>query len=379
MNNIPNFLISYNEVIARIKAIDPVDYARSRNFLNGSVSYLSPFITHGVISTKTVADAVLKKHDVRASEKLLAELGWREFFQRVWQAQQDSIFDDLRNIQGRVVSGQLSQSIVEANTGVTALDESLKTLTSTGYMHNHARMWTASVAGNMAQTHWYQPAKWMYYHLLDGDLASNTLSWQWIVGSFSHKKYYANQDNLNKYTNTKQRDTFLDVEYEAFDEMEIPAVLNQRVELELKNEFSVSEAAPIVNTEETVCLYSIWNLDPLWRQNKAARRVLWIDPKMHQEFALSPKRWQFISHWAKQVPGLEIFVGSEAELFPEGTKNLNVITREYPATKHWPGTVDERDWCYPNTQGYFKNFFSFWKLAQKEIAGLRKLHQPHKS
>lgn len=375
----PNFFVDYDTILARIGALDPVQYARSRNFLDGHISYLSPFITHGVVSTKTVAEIVLQEHKVRDSEKLLAELGWREFFHRVWQAKGDEIFDDLRSPQAKVTDFKVSTNLVAANTGIKAIDQTVSHLTETGYMHNHARMWFASLAGNIAQTHWYQPARWMYYHLLDGDLASNTLSWQWIVGSFSHKKYYANQENLNKYTGHKEHGTWLDIAYDDFDVLEIPPVLAEREALNLTNEFPASTAQPIENSAEPVLLYSIWNLDPTWQSDITARRVLWIEPDMHKTMALSPLRWRFVTHWAAQIKGLEIFVGSVAQLFPAGTDGLEIITREYPATAHWPGKRDPRDWLYPNTQGYFKNFFSFWKLAQKELPGLRKLHQPHKS
>lgn len=376
--NIPKFIITYDEVLARIKKLDPIKYAKTRNHLNGQVSYLSPFITHGIISTKTVADIVLKNYSVRDSEKLLAELGWHEFFHRVWQAEGENIFNDLRYDQAKVISENPPTAILNAETQLTALDNSIKTLKETGYMHNHARMWTASVTGNIAQTHWYQPARWLYYHLLDGDLASNTLSWQWIVGSFSHKKYYANQENLNKFSEHKQHSTWLNVSYEDFETMSVPDFLNNRETLNLTNEFPTATRGPIADSAKPILLYSIWNLDPTWLQDKDAQRVLWIDPAMHHEMALSPKRWQFITHWAQQIPGLEIFVGSAAELFPDGTDTLNITTREYPETHAWPGTREARDWLYPETTGYFKNFFSFWKLAQKELSGLRKLHQPHK-
>mgnify|MGYP006195700273 CR=1 FL=1 len=60
-------------------------------------------------------------------------------------------------------------------------------------------MYLAAMVCNNAKSHWLTPARWMYYHLLDGDLASNALSWQWVAGTFSHKKYIANQQNINKY------------------------------------------------------------------------------------------------------------------------------------------------------------------------------------
>jgi outer membrane protein OmpA-like peptidoglycan-associated protein len=67
---------------------------------------------------------------------------------------------------------------------------------------------------NIFKAAWLPGAKWMYAHLLDHDPAANFLSWQWVAGTFSSKKYIANQENINKYTNTKQEGSFLDTEYE---------------------------------------------------------------------------------------------------------------------------------------------------------------------
>lgn len=377
--NPPELLTDYKEVLNQINQIDPVKYTETRNLLNGQTTNLSPFITHGIISTKTVADLVLANHSVSDSQKLLAELGCREFFHRVWQSKGEEIFNDLRFDQEKVYSQEIPLSLITAQTGIKALDEDIKCLKETGYMHNQARMWTASITGNLAQTGWYQPARWLYYHLLDGDLASNTLSWQWVVGSFSHKKHFVNQEDLNKYSDQKESHTWLDVPYKSLETMEIPDPLTERTELKLENKFPDSTAAPIGQTDKTVLLYSIWNLDSTWKQGEDVERVLWIKPSMHEEMALSPKRWAFVVHWANKVEGLKIFVGTKAELFPDGTGQIKIITREYPETADWPGSRDEREWLYPQTTGYFKNFFSFWKEAQKEIEGLKSLHEPRKN
>ena len=364
--NFPDFFTDYKTVLARTQSIDPQRYSKTRNFLNGEVSYLSPFITHGVISTKTVMDLTLKSHKPKDGFKLFSELGWREFFHRVWQSKEDEIFGDLRYDQTKIQSPQIPTAIVEAQTGIETVDQSIRNLKEKGYMHNHARMWVSSITGNIGQTHWYEPAKWLHYHLLDGDLASNTLSWQWIVGSFSHKKYYANQENINKYGATKQTHSFIDIPYAQFDQMDVPEVLSERTVLNLTNEFPESTGQPI-EKGETIFLHSVWNLDPTWRQSEPGRHILWIDPKMHERFPMSPLRWKFITHWANQIPGLEIFVGSPADFFQGNAFDTTIISREYPLTKNWPGQKDDREWCFPNTQGYFKNFFSFWKEAQKEL------------
>ena len=101
----------------------------------------------------------------------------------------NAIFTDLKQDQPKVDHHELPTAIEHAKTGIDAIDNGIKELYQTGYMHNHARMYTAMLTCNIAQAHWLSPAKWMYYHLLDGDLASNMLSWQWVAGSFSSKKY----------------------------------------------------------------------------------------------------------------------------------------------------------------------------------------------
>ena len=79
----------------------------------------------------------------------------------------------------------MPKAVVEANTTIDAIDEAINELYQNGYMHNHMRMYLASLCCNIAKCHWKHPAKWMYFYLLDGDLASNTLSWQWVAGSNS--------------------------------------------------------------------------------------------------------------------------------------------------------------------------------------------------
>ena len=95
MNDI-EFPIAYQDIITRIENIHPIQYAKTRNYLSGAVSYLSPYIARGIISLPLVANLVLKKFTRFEAEKFLQELAWREYFQRVWQAKGDAIFTDLK-------------------------------------------------------------------------------------------------------------------------------------------------------------------------------------------------------------------------------------------------------------------------------------------
>jgi len=202
------FPTTYPEIIQRIDDIDPIAYGKSRNFIDGAVTKLSPYISRGVISLPMVKEVILKKYNRYQSEKLLQELAWREYWQRVWEEKGDLIFSDLKQEQASVNTHQIPSAIIHAATEIEAIDHSIQNLYQTGYIHNHCRMYVASTICNIAKCHWLQPSKWMYYHLLDGDLASNSLSWQWVAGTFSSKKYYCNQENINRYCYTSQQKHF---------------------------------------------------------------------------------------------------------------------------------------------------------------------------
>ncbi|NND62585.1 MAG: deoxyribodipyrimidine photolyase, partial [Flavobacteriaceae bacterium] len=291
----PNlFPTSYDEIEQRVRHIDPVKYGRSRNFVDGAVTYLSPYISRGVISTKYVLTQTLKRgYEPKAIEKFIQELAWRDYWQQIWIAKGDAINSDLKNSQTPVSNTSIPRAIVEASTGIDAVDEAISQFYETGYMHNHMRMYIASIACNVGQSQWKIPAQWLYYHLLDGDWASNALSWQWVAGANSHKKYYANQDNINKYFHSKQKGTFLDVEYDKFNEMGIPEVL-----LELSS-FYMETTLPHpkvieINKNLPVCIYNYFNLDPLWKEDIAANRVLLLEPSHFKKYPICKKSVDFM-------------------------------------------------------------------------------------
>ncbi|MDP1843438.1 MAG: FAD-binding domain-containing protein, partial [Sediminibacterium sp.] len=193
------FTTNYASILEKIESIDPIAYGKTRNFIDGDITYLSPYISRGVISTKQLVESVLARgYRVEQIESFIKECCWRDYFQRV--AQVKNVNQDIKQEQVPVLNKAIPLSIANANTGIEGIDKAIQDLYAQGYMHNHCRMYTASVVCNIAQSHWLIPAQWMYYHLLDGDWASNACSWQWVAGANSSKKYYANQENINRYT-----------------------------------------------------------------------------------------------------------------------------------------------------------------------------------
>ena len=116
---------------------------------------------------------------------------------------------------------ELPPDIRQGATGVPAIDQAVRELYATGYLHNHARMWLASYVVHLRKVHWRAGADWLYGHLLDGDLASNHLSWQWVAGTGSHKPYLFNAENVERYAppHWHSRGSVVHASYEELDRM----------------------------------------------------------------------------------------------------------------------------------------------------------------
>lgn len=362
-----SFATDYSSILERIENVDPIRYGKTRNFIDGDVTYLSPYISRGVISVKQVKEIVLQKgHKPYQVEKFLQELAWREYFQRVWQAKGTAAINAaLKQEQVDLKHTQMIGAVVNAATGIDAIDEQINKLYETGYMHNHARMYTTSIVCNIGKAHWHQPSKWMYYHLLDGDLASNNCSWQWVAAAFSSKKYYCNQENINKYCNSNQRQTFLDKSYEELPEMDIPDALQQTVELSLHTELPTATAINI-DPAKPVLIYNSYNLDPNWRKEEDANRILLLEPSHFANYPVSEKVLQFILELSKNIEGIQLFVGEFNEL-KQLTGNAVIISKEHPAFEYYTGAKDSRYWMFPQVTGYFNSFFSYWKKCERYL------------
>nr|MCU0388996.1 hypothetical protein [Chitinophagaceae bacterium] len=361
------FPTDYASVLQRILEIDPGKYAKSRNFMNGAVTYLSPYISRGVISTRQVYESLKGRgFKLYEMEKMVSELAWRDFFQRVWQAKGDAIFEDLRQAQPDVKHYLMPSALVKAGTGIDAIDKGIENLYESGYMHNHLRMYTASIACNIAGAHWKQPAQWLYYHLLDGDLASNHLSWQWVAGAFSSKKYYCNQENISKYSCSNQKRSYLAVDYAEFPLTSIPEPLQEKFGLDLQTPLPQTPV-PSIDPTLPILLYNSYNLDPLWRKDETANRIMLLEPSHFAKYPVSEKVISFVVSLAEEnIPGIQVFT-SEANELPHLKQVPAIYSKEHPAFTHYPGIKDSRDWLVPEVSGYFQSFFNYWKKVEKYL------------
>ena len=207
--------------LKRLAAVRPGDYARSRNHIEGAVTGLSPYLSHGLLTLPEVLTGVLERGPLTVGHKLVYELGWREFFRHVWAHEGDGILESLHEgpLPEAAYARELPEDIRGASTGVPVIDQAVRTLYATGTLHNHARMWLASYVVHLRRVHWRAGADWLVAHLLDGDLASNHLSWQWVAGTGSHKPYLFNAENVARYAPAPWHSagTVVDQSYEDLD------------------------------------------------------------------------------------------------------------------------------------------------------------------
>jgi deoxyribodipyrimidine photo-lyase len=188
-----------------LKQVDPARYAKTRNFLKGKVTRLSPYIRYGVLSLAEVRDFALKTvQNPNDAEKLVNELGWRDYWQRLYAQKGDAIWKDQEEYKtgytAQTYASELPADIEQGTTGLVCMDSFSRELQEKGYLHNHQRMWLAAYLVHWRHVRWQAGARWFLAHLLDGDPASNNLSWQWVASTFSHKPYFFNRENLEKYT-----------------------------------------------------------------------------------------------------------------------------------------------------------------------------------
>lgn len=312
------------EALRRIAAIDLQAYRRYRGYVRGPVSRLSPYITHGLVSIPEVFRLAVQGRGCGPDDRFVQELAWREFFRHVWRHLGDDIGSDIREpVPGVRYASEMPSDVLSASTGIPVIDRSVRDLYSSGYLHNHQRMWLASYLVHMRKTHWRTGADWMYGCLLDGDLASNHLSWQWIASTFSRRPYLFNADNVQRFaSHLSSRGTGIDRSYEELGQIaagQMPFELESgpcgqaAVPPELFSLPPGSEASaryPSVAGGRSVAWLHPWSL----AARPEADHVLGVlHVPFHARFPWSARRWQFVMSAMRAVCD-EIWIGDLSEL-----------------------------------------------------------------
>ena len=188
------------------------DYSKLRNFDFGpsnrsNISCLSPYITHGTINELEVIDKCLKKFSFSKNEKFVQEVLWRVYW-KGWLELRPNVWSDylieLDEIKNQFKNNQNYLGAIKGKTGVDCFNQWVIELKENNYLHNHTRMWFASIWIFTLELPWQLGAEFFMQHLYDGDAASNTLGWRWVAGVQTQGKHYlASEWNINKFTNNR--------------------------------------------------------------------------------------------------------------------------------------------------------------------------------
>ena len=195
--------------LARVREFLPhvPSYARARNYVRSgyeNVSRLSHWIRYRVITEEECVRSVLEAHTPKTAEKFLQELLWRGYW-KGWLELHPVVWENYLRDSIALLSGHENtepyQRAVRGDTALPFFNAWVSELIETGYLHNHTRMWFASVWIFTLNLPWQLGARFMYHHLLDGDAASNTLSWRWVAGLHTEGKIYvARPENIATYS-----------------------------------------------------------------------------------------------------------------------------------------------------------------------------------
>jgi len=157
-----------------------------------------------VLGLAEVRDAAVAAFGRSATYKFVFELAWRDYYVRIHALAGDAVWNDLEPYKtgenAASYAREMPADIAGAATGAACIDGFVRELVETGYLHNHARMWFASYLVHWRRVRWQAGAAFFLRFLLDGDAASNNLSWQWVASTFAHKPYVFNRENLERYT-----------------------------------------------------------------------------------------------------------------------------------------------------------------------------------
>ncbi|MDA9606830.1 DNA photolyase [Candidatus Pelagibacter sp.] len=206
---------------SRAKAVDKLNnfieqnltnYSKLRNFDFGpdnrsNISCLSPYITHGAISELEVISKSLNKFSFSKNEKFIQEVLWRIYW-KGWLELRPNVWTDylqeLEKVRNEFKDNQNYKEAIEGKTNIECFNQWIIELKENNYLHNHTRMWFASIWIFTLELPWQLGAEFFMQHLYDGDAASNTLGWRWVAGVQTQgKNYLASEWNINKFTNNR--------------------------------------------------------------------------------------------------------------------------------------------------------------------------------
>ena len=371
---------------SREKAVDKLNnfveknlsnYSRLRNFDFGpdkrdNVSCLSPYVTHGVLNETEIIKKSLEKFSFSKNEKFIQEVLWRTYW-KGWLELRPNVWTDylidLKKIKQKFENDINYQNAIGGKTNIACFNEWVKELKVNNYLHNHTRMWFASIWIFTLDLPWQLGAEFFMQHLFDGDAASNTLGWRWVAGVQTQGKHYlASEWNIKKFTNNRFKNIKLNEN--------APPKVSEKTYSIIKHDFSNS-----YNTEESNLLIFDNNLSFEFSDftNKKFKKIYLVSNKNeNRSIKFSEKVVKFksllfndqaqrlkkqsinceiidiseIKNINEKIIGLYPNVGENSDYLNSNNLNLNFLYRK----------LDQYSWQYCN-----KGFFNFRNYIPKIV------------
>jgi hypothetical protein len=373
---------------SRAKALDKLnyfvennlsEYSKLRNFDFGpenrsNISCLSPYITHGIISEKEVIEKSLGKFSFSKNEKFIQEVLWRTYW-KGWLELRPNVWSDylmeLNKIKEEFKNNQSYLNAIEGKTNIECFNVWINELKENNYLHNHTRMWFASIWIFTLELPWQLGAEFFMQHLYDGDAASNTLGWRWVAGVQTQGKHYlASEWNIKKFTNNRFNNIKLNEN--------APPKVSQRTYPIIKKDFNNPQ-----NIEDKNLLIFENNLSfeiTDFQNNKLNKIYLISNKNENRSIKLSEKVVKFKSLLIKDQEqrlkaksiDCEVIDISEIKkienyyiLYPTVGENLDYLNSNNIKIDFLYRKLDQYSWQYCN-----KGFFNFKNYIPKIISAI---------
>jgi deoxyribodipyrimidine photo-lyase len=372
---------------SRAKAVDKLntfveqnlsDYSKLRNFDFGpsnrsNVSCLSPYITHGIINELEVINKSLKKFSFAKNEKFIQEVLWRVYW-KGWLELRPDVWSDylieLDKIKKEFKNNQSYLDAIEGKTNVDCFNQWVIELKESNYLHNHTRMWFASIWIFTLELPWQLGAEFFMQHLYDGDAASNTLGWRWVAGIQTQGKHYlASEWNINKFTNNRFKNIKLSENAKPISNDKIYSVINKG----FKNSEILEDKTLLIFENNMTFEFSDFkehkfkkillvsnNTD---RTIKLSEKVLKFKATLLEDHKIRLKQ-KSINCETININDLKNITEEVYALYPTVGENLNFIqNNQLKNIKFLYRKLDQFSWQYCN-----KGFFNFKNYIPKIIA-----------
>ena len=352
------------------------DYSSQRNYDFGpksreNISNLSKYISHRIINEYDLIREILSEYNLQKVDKFIQEVFWRVYW-KGWLEHRPEVWTDFVN-SSPTYSEEDYKKAINGLTGIECFDDWVKEIETENYLHNHTRMWFASIWIFTLNLPWELGAKFFMKHLFDGDAASNTLSWRWVAGLQTQgKNYLARESNIKKFTNHRYVNTSLNENalplenYKIYTPQEIKHLHTEQKHKNLvlfESDLNVSERHSFFKNYENVFLVLLDNTD---RNIELNEKVLNFKRTLQEAFT-------------KEISNSRIIKGDDIKkineefdvMYPSIGENLDFLNREIKdITKLHFVSSKEDIFCWQFSK---KGFFNFKRNIPEVIKYL--LHE----